>query len=291
MKKGGLSKGLGDILNDNGRTVLANPELEILKEIDISRVQAGRYQPRHIFDEQALSELAQSISEHGILQPLVVRPIERERYEIVAGERRFRAAQRCGLSKIPCIVKQYDDRQALAVALIENLQRSDLNVLEEAQGLQQLVTEFELSHERVAQLVGRSRSAVSNSLRLLSLSEPVKKALYDEQIDMGHARALLSLSAAQQQMMVAEIIHKALTVRQTEARVRSLLKEETPPALESKTILKNADIEALEERVSDFLGFAVAINHKKTGGGKIVLKYQSLDELESIFDKWGFHQP
>lgn len=288
MRKGGLSKGLGDILNDNGRSVLTNPEQETLREIDISRLQAGRYQPRHIFDEQALSELAQSISEHGILQPLVVRPIEHERYEIVAGERRFRAAQRCGLSKVPCIIKPYDDRQALAVALIENLQRSDLNALEEAQGLQQLVAEFELSHERIAQLIGRSRSAVSNSLRLLSLSEPVKQALNNEQIDMGHARALLSLSPAQQQFMVGEIISKSLTVRQTEARVRNLLNGETQIP-ETKTTLKNADIEALEERISNYMGFAVAIDHKKTGSGKIVLKYQSLDELESIFGKWGFH--
>lgn len=288
MKKGGLSKGLGDILNDSGRDVLAKPELETLKEIDVARIQAGRYQPRRLFDEQALSELAQSISEHGVLQPLVVRPIGHERYEIVAGERRFRASQRAGLNKVPCVVKHYDDRQALAVALIENLQRSDLNALEEAQGLQQLANEFSLSHERIAQLIGRSRSAVSNSLRLLGLSEPVKQALSDEKIDMGHARALLSLSPVQQQMMVGEIIAKELTVRQTEARVRQLLKGEEEQAV--KMPLKNADIEALESRVSDFLGFAVAINHKKKGNGKIVLKYQSLDELESIFGKWGFDQ-
>lgn len=287
MKKGGLSKGLGDILNDNGRDVLAQPEYETLKEIDVSRIQAGRYQPRRTFDEQNLSELAQSISEHGVLQPLVVRPIGHERYEIVAGERRFRAAQRCGLSKVPCVVKNYDDRQALAVALIENLQRSDLNALEEAQGLQQLVEEFQLSHERVAQLIGRSRSAVSNSLRLLGLSEAAKTALSENKIDMGHARALLSLTPAQQQMMIGEIISKGLTVRQTEAKVRALINGEEAVA-EKKSTLKNADIEALEERVSHFLGFAVSINHKKKGNGKIVLKYQSVEELESIFGKWGF---
>ncbi len=284
VRKGGLSKGLGDILNNHGREVLEKPELEMLKEIDVSRIQPGRYQPRRSFDEQALNELAQSIAEHGVLQPLVVRPIGREKYEIIAGERRFRASQQSGLKHVPCVVKNYDDRQALAVALIENLQRSDLNVLEVAEGLQQLVEQFELTHERVAQLVGRSRSSISNTLRLLELTDPVKKSLRDSQIEMGHARALLSLTPAQQKTLLEDVVQKKMTVRQTEAKVRQLLSGEELAPIKR---IKDHKIEELEEKISNHLGFGVSISHKKKGNGKIVLKYKNLDELESIFEKWG----
>lgn len=284
-KKGGLNKGLSDLLGEYGREVIAKPGHESLKEIDVSRIQAGRYQPRRTFNEEMLHELAQSIAEHGILQPLVVRPIAQERYEIIAGERRFRAGQQAGLSKVPCVVKNYNDQQALAVALIENLQRTDLNALEIAEGLQQLVNDFQLTHERVAQLIGRSRSSITNILRLLDLSEPVKQALGEGEIEMGHARALLSLNAMQQKMLLNEIKQKKLTVRQTEAHVRAMLNGDKN---EKQTFMKNADISRLENEISSFMGFNVSINHKKKGNGKIVLKYKDLEELQTIFEKWGY---
>lgn len=284
-KKGGLNKGLSDLLGEYGREVLEKPEYETLKEIDVGRIQAGRYQPRRAFNEDMLHELAQSIAEHGILQPLVVRPIKKERYEIIAGERRFRAAQQAGLSKVPCVVKNYNDQQALAVALIENLQRSDLNVLEVAEGLQQLVDDFQLTHERVAQLIGRSRSSITNTLRLLELSEPAKAALRHGDIEMGHARAMLQLNALQQNILLTEIRQKKMTVRQTEARVRAIQNGDDTAG---RKPIKDADIADLEEKISSFLGYGVSISHKKKGNGKVVLKYKNLDELEAIFEKWGY---
>ena len=196
-KRGGLGRGFESLLGEAARDVIAQPEFEALKQIDAAKIRPGIYQPRKVFHDDTLQELAQSIAEHGILQPLVVRPVASQ-YEIIAGERRFRASQIAGLTKIPCVVKNYSDQQALAVALIENLQRSDLNILEVASALQQLVQDFNLTHEKAAQLVGRSRSSVTNILRLLELSQPVKDALYSGEIEMGHARAMLTLSESQQ---------------------------------------------------------------------------------------------
>ncbi len=285
QKNRGLNRGLEHLLGDYGQDVLDQPELESLKQIEVSRIRPGRYQPRKAFDEQALNELALSITEHGVLQPLVVRPIGTDQYEIIAGERRFRAAQQAGLSELPCVIKNYTDKQALAVALIENLQRSDLNVLEVATGLYQLVEDFSLTHERVAQLIGRSRSSVSNTLRLLELSEPVKTALGEGLIEMGHARALLSLDSVAQEQLLNQIVRGKLTVRQTEAKVRLWL---NGPPEKMPTLAKNSDITALEGKLSDFLGYQVAINHKKKGGGKVVLKYKNLEELDGILEKWGY---
>lgn len=284
-KRRGLGRSLDELIGDVGQSVLAQPEFEVLKQIDVGRIEPGRYQPRKRFDDNALQELALSIAEHGILQPLVVRPLAGERYEIIAGERRFRAGQQAGLSQMPCVVKNYDDRQALAIALIENLQRTDLNILEVAHALQRLVEDFSLTHERAAQLVGRSRSAVSNILRLLELSGVVQDALADARIDMGHARALHALSIAEQQALVDEIQRKGLTVRQTEQRVRQLMEGEStaPP-----TKQQSGDIQHLESRLSEFLGTQVAIAHKEKGHGKVVLKYHNLDELEYILSRWGF---
>lgn len=285
QKHRGLNRGLEHLLGDLGQEVLDQPAPEMLRELPISELQAGKYQPRQHFDDAMLSELASSIAEHGILQPLVVRSIGKDKYEIIAGERRFRAAQQVGLKTVPSVVKNYTDKQALAVALIENLQRSDLTVLEVAVGLQKLVDDFTLTHERVAQLVGRSRSSVTNLLRLLDLSETAKKALQDGQMEMGHARALLSLNAAQQEMLTNEIIAKKLTVRDAEKRVRQMKK---PLDKAPKKLGKNTDIAALENTLSDFMGFNVAINPKKKGGGKLVLKYKNLDELDAILAKWGY---
>ncbi|MDO4777399.1 MAG: ParB/RepB/Spo0J family partition protein [Cardiobacteriaceae bacterium] len=282
-KKRALRHGLDALLSGVGQEALHQPDFEVLKQIDVGRIRAGVYQPRRRFDEEALNELARSIAEHGILQPLVVRPVGDEKYEIIAGERRFRAGQQAGLAKFPCVVKHYDDRQALAVALIENLQRSDLNALEVAQGLHRLAKDFSLTHDNIAQLVGRSRSAVSNTLRLLELSEPVKKALGDDRIEMGHARALLSLPDAQQQAVLNEIMARHLTVRQTEARVRAL--HEGAPAKMAPE--RSVDIDALEQRISEFMSASVSLQHQKKGNGKLILKYRDLDELDSILAKWG----
>ena len=212
-----------------------------------------------------------------------MRPIEGDHYEIIAGERRFRAGQQAGLSKVPCVVRPYNDRQALAIALIENLQRSDLNVLEVAHGLQRLAEDFSLTHENIAQLVGRSRSAVSNTLRLLDLSEPVKKALGEDRIEMGHARALLTLTDAEQHALLEEILARHLTVRQTEARVRAVREgqPEKPPATQQ------ADIAALEERLSAHMAAQVSVQHRRNGAGRVVLNYRNLDELDAILAKWG----
>lgn len=283
QKKRALGRPIEALISDIGQEVLEQPQVEVLKQIDVTRIRAGIYQPRRHFDEEALNELAQSIAEHGILQPLVVRPIEGDHYEIIAGERRFRAGQQAGLSKVPCVVRPYNDRQALAIALIENLQRSDLNVLEVAHGLQRLAEDFSLTHENIAQLVGRSRSAVSNTLRLLDLSEPVKKALGEDRIEMGHARALLTLTDAEQHALLEEILTRHLTVRQTEARVRAVREgqPEKPPATQQ------ADIAALEERLSAHMAAQVSVQHRRNGAGRVVLNYRNLDELDAILAKWG----
>lgn len=283
----GLGRGLETLLSEVGQSVLEQPSVETLKHIEVSRIRAGVYQPRKHFDAQALQELALSIAEHGLLQPLVVRPVEDERYEIIAGERRFRAGQQAGLSKMPCLVRQYSDREALAVALIENLQRSDLNVLEVAQGLQQLVKDFTLTHEQAAQLIGRSRSSVSNTLRLLELSEPVKTALAENEIEMGHARAMLSLGAVEQQMLLNEVVGKRLTVRQTEAKVRDWKEAEQPVKKPTKLEKKSHDIKSLEGRISDALGASTTIAHQAKGSGKIVMKYKNLDELDALLARLG----
>lgn len=285
QKKRALGRPIEALISDIGQEVLEQPQVEVLKQIDVTRIRAGIYQPRRHFDEEALNELAQSIAEHGILQPLVVRPIEGDHYEIIAGERRFRAGQQAGLSRVPCVVRPYNDRQALAIALIENLQRSDLNVLEVAHGLQRLAEDFSLTHENIAQLVGRSRSAVSNTLRLLDLSEPVKKALGEDRIEMGHARALLTLTDAEQHALLEEILTRHLTVRQTEARVRAVREgqPEKPPATQQ------ADIAALEERLSAHMAAQVSVQHRRNGAGRVVLNYRNLDELDAILAKWGLH--
>ena len=267
-KRGGLGRGFESLLGEAARDVIAQPEFEALKQIDAAKIRPGIYQPRKVFHDDTLQELAQSIAEHGILQPLVVR-----------------ASQIAGLTKIPCVVKNYNDQQALAVALIENLQRSDLNILEVASALQQLVQDFNLTHEKAAQLVGRSRSSVTNILRLLELSQPVKDALYSGEIEMGHARAMLTLSESQQKMLLAETLARKYSVRQIEARVKQL---QTTPDLPPLPKPRDVNIDALEERLGNYLGYPVAIRDNGKGRGRVVLKYNSLDELDGILAKWGF---
>lgn len=257
-----------------------------LKNLPVEHLQRGQYQPRVDMRQDSLQELAESIKAQGVVQPIVARPIGKkdgtERYEIIAGERRWRAAQMAGLADIPAVIRDVDDESAIAMALIENIQREDLNPLEEARALDRLIREFDLTHAEAAQAVGRSRASVSNLLRLQELSEKVKPLLEDRQIEMGHARALLALSIASQQFDAArQVIRKKLSVRETERLVRKILGG-PDAATAKKPATPNADIRRLEIEVSEKLGAKVSVDHSKKGSGKLVIAYNSLDELDGI---------
>jgi ParB family chromosome partitioning protein len=259
--------------------------------LPLARLQAGRYQPRTRMDEGSLYELAESIRSQGVIQPILVRPLSSGDYEIIAGERRFRAAKLAGLDAVPVLVKPVADEAAAVMALIENIQREDLNPLEEAQGLQRLVTEFKLTHEQAAQAVGRSRSAASNLLRLLNLAEPVQQMLMAGDLDMGHARALLALPAAQQVMSAHEIAAKKLSVRDAERLVaRALASDAGAPAARAKAA-KPRDIQRLEARLADVLTAPVDIRvlrlTRRGEQGEIAIGFGSLEELNSLLDKLG----
>lgn len=259
--------------------------LDILKNIPVEWLQRGQYQPRVDMRQDSLQELADSIKAQGVVQPIVARPISgggsSQRYEIIAGERRWRAAQLAGLAEIPAIIRDVEDDSAIAMALIENIQRENLNPLEEARALDRLIREFDLTHAEAAQAVGRSRASVSNLLRLQELSEKVKTLLEDRQIDMGHARALLGLSNTAQQLQAAQqVVKGALSVRDTERLVKRLLGGDSKPAKKAAT--PNADIRRLEIEVSEKLGAKVKVDHSNKGSGKIVIDYNSLDELDGI---------
>jgi ParB family chromosome partitioning protein len=257
-----------------------------LREIPVDLLQRGQYQPRVDMRQDTLEGLAESIKAQGVVQPIVVRPISakgnEQRYEIVAGERRWRAAQLAGLEKIPAVVRDIPDESAIAMALIENIQRENLNPLEEARALDRLIREFDLTHAEAAQAVGRSRASVSNLLRLRELSEKVKPLLEDRQLEMGHARALLAISNPAQQLDVArQVIKKGLSVRETERLVKRITegagKKPAKPAATG-----NADIRRLEIEVSEKLGARVSLEHTARGTGKLVISYNSLDELDGI---------
>jgi ParB family chromosome partitioning protein len=259
---------------------------ESLREVPVDLLQRGQYQPRVDMRQDTLQDLADSIKAQGVVQPIVVRPItsqgDEQRYEIVAGERRWRAAQLAGLSNIPAVVREIPDESAIALALIENIQRENLNPLEEARALDRLIREFDLTHAEAAGAVGRSRASVSNLLRLQDLSDKVKPLLEDRRLEMGHARALLSISdAAQQYEAAREVVKKRLSVRETERLVRRLLEggRKKPPG---KPGSKDADIRRLEIEVSEKLGAKVALQHGARGAGKILISYNSLDELDGI---------
>jgi ParB family chromosome partitioning protein len=255
-------------------------------------LQPGRYQPRTRMDEGSLYELAQSIRSQGVMQPILVRPLaEPGRYEIIAGERRFRAAQLAGLGEVPVLVKAVADEAAAVMALIENIQREDLNPLEEAQGLQRLVREFGLTHEQAAQAVGRSRSAASNLLRLLNLAEAVQQMLMAGDLEMGHARALLPLPAAEQVMAAQAVVAKKLSVREAERLVarRAAAADETKAPRGRAAAPKPRDIARLEERLADALTAPVEIRLRKgrAGAGEIAIPFASLDELDALLDRLG----
>jgi ParB family chromosome partitioning protein len=259
---------------------------DALRQIPVELLQRGQYQPRVDMRQDSLEDLANSIKAQGVVQPIVARPIEsagnEQRYEIVAGERRWRAAQLAGLAEIPAVIREVPDESAIAMALIENIQRENLNPLEEARALDRLIREFDLTHAEAAQAVGRSRASVSNLLRLQDLSEKVKPLLEDRQLEMGHARALLSIANSTQQYDAArQVVKKGLSVRETERLVKRML-EGAKPKGATKAPPQNADIRRLEMEVSEKLGAKVSVNHTSRGTGKLVISYNSLDELDGI---------
>jgi ParB family chromosome partitioning protein len=277
MKAKGLGRGL-DALLGGGREESSR---EALLTLPVARIRPGRYQPRTKMDQQALAELAASIRSQGLMQPLLVRPVDRDRYELVAGERRWRAAQMAGLDEVPALVRDVPDDAALAMSLIENIQRENLNPMEEAAGVQRLVDEFKMTHEQAADAVGRSRSATTNLLRLLKLAKPVQEMLMEGALEMGHARALLALDGARQIETGKRIAAKGLSVRETEALVQKLLRG--PAARRRKN--GDRDLARLEEETSERLGTTVEIRAGKKGSGKVVVHYSSLDHLDELLKK------
>ena len=257
---------------------------DALRSLPIERIRSGRYQPRTRMDEGSLAELADSIKAQGVVQPILVRPVDGGRYEIVAGERRWRAAQRAGLKEIPALVRAVPDQAALALALIENIQREDLNPLEEAQGLKRLIEEFGLTHEAAAQAIGRSRSAVTNLLRLTQLAQPVQALVLADKLDMGHARALLALPPAQQAIVAAKIAAEGLSVRDAERLAHALLHPEKRKAKRGSR-RANGDLARLETELAEALGASVRIEPARKGAGRLVIRYSSLDQLDGILKK------
>jgi len=305
-KKRGLGRGLNALLGSASRAApqaaadpvaAAPPELKAvpaakntaetlamdgaLLQLPVDIIQRGAYQPRVDMHQESLQDLADSISAQGVVQPIVVRSIGEGRYEIIAGERRWRASQLAGLHEIPAVVREVEDRDAIAIALIENIQREDLNPLEEARALERLIREFEITHEQAAEAVGRSRAAVSNLLRLLDLEDPVKKMVEQGQLEMGHARALLALRGAQQLEAARQVVNRGLTVRATEGLVKSL---QRPQSAKPAAVKKDANIQHLESDLSDKLGARVAIRQGRGGKGKLEISYNSLDELDGILE-------
>ncbi len=286
-----LGRGLDALLSKPMSTV-SQPEAahvpsnDGLKNLPLEHLQRGQYQPRVNMRQDSLEELATSIKSQGIVQPIVARPIAKkdgiQRYEIIAGERRWRAAQMAGLTEIPAVIRDVPDEDAIAMALIENIQREDLNPLEESRALDRLIREFDLTHAEAAQAVGRSRASVSNLLRLQDLSDKVKPLLEDRKLDMGHARALLGIANATQQFDVArQVVKKSLSVRETEVLVKRILEGGSATRLK-KTPAQNADIRRLEIEISEKLGAKVSVDHTANGAGKLVINYNSLDELDGI---------
>jgi len=293
MKKRGLGRDLSALLGSSAKktsvaATQATPSAGGLKKLPVEYMVRGRYQPRTEFNEEQLQELADSISKQGIIQPIIVRSISvdpsKPKYEIIAGERRWRAAQLTGLHEVPVIIKKYTDEEAIAVSLIENIQREDLNPIEEATSLDRLIQEFGLTHQEAADAVGRSRAAVSNLLRLLSLDPGVKEMLAHGEIEMGHARALLSLEITLQPAIASLVISKGLSVRETEAHVRKLLNPESKKKKESANTSEDLHISDLQNRLSETLGAKVFCQHSAKGKGKLVIQYNSLDELDGILE-------
>jgi ParB family chromosome partitioning protein len=300
-KRPTLGRGLADLLGQaQARPAAAaadgatRAEGEDLALLPLDLLQRGRYQPRVDMRTEALEDLAASIRSQGVVQPIVVRPVgapgigEQQRYEIIAGERRWRAAQMAGLRAIPAVIRHVADNAAIAMALIENIQREDLNPLEEARALERLIAEFGLTHQQAADAVGRSRAAVSNLLRLLELAPEVCDRLERREIEMGHARALLGLENRRKQIeLAALVVSKSLSVRETEALVRRISQPQTPATALTPARTLDPNIRRLQDELTDKLGARVAIEHAKSGKGRVVVSYNSLDELDGILSHFG----
>jgi ParB family chromosome partitioning protein len=281
MKKvRGLGRGLDALLGGEPATAPAGAPTSL----PIAKLRAGRYQPRTKMNAEALAELAESIKAQGVMQPILVRAVGADQYEIIAGERRFRAAQMAGLDEVPVLVKDVPDDAALAMALIENIQREDLNPLEEAQGVQRLIREFNFTHEQAAQAIGRSRSATSNLLRLLNLAAPVQEMLMGGKLDMGHARALLAVDAATQVQLGHQIVVKGMSVREAETLVARVQQGEGKSRT-AKAAPRSRDIERLEEELADALGAVVRLRADAKGKGAIEIRFSSLDQLDGIVQR------
>ncbi|WP_152227819.1 ParB/RepB/Spo0J family partition protein [Pseudomonas sp. SCB32] len=282
-KKRGLGRGLDALLSGSSAATLQEEAVQVdskeLQHLPLDLIQRGKYQPRRDMDPQALEELAQSIKAQGVMQPIVVRPIDKGRYEIIAGERRWRASQQAGLDKIPAMVREVPDEAAIAMALIENIQREDLNPIEEAAALQRLQQEFQLTQQQVADAVGKSRVTVANLLRLIALPDEIKTLLSHGDLEMGHARALLGLPENRQVEGARHVVARGLTVRQTEALVRQWLNAPGEPV---KPVKSDPDISRLEQRLAERLGAPVQIRHGQKGKGQLVIRYNSLDELQGV---------
>ena len=301
-KPKGLGRGLDALLGGDAPSPAQSQHAGDgpVTELPVTQLQPGRYQPRTRMDESALAELTASIRQHGLMQPIVVRPVDRapagtdprsRRYEIIAGERRFRASQAAGMTEVPVIVRDVPDEQALALALIENIQREDLNPLEQAQAVKRLIDEFHYSHEQAAEAIGRSRSATSNLLRLLNLAEPVQTMLLAGDLDMGHARALLALDRAGQIMLANQVVQRRLSVRETEKLVTRQLADGDAGAGTGRR--SNAggkidrDIARLQERLSDALGTAVTLKQAARGRGQIVIDFSGPDQFDGLLQRLG----
>ena len=274
----GLGRGLNALLSGE-----EEPAEDTLTELSVGLLKPGRFQPRTRMDPQSIAELADSIKAQGLIQPILVRPVENGKYEIIAGERRWRASQLAGLTQVPVVIRAVPDKSALAMALIENIQREDLNPLEEATGIQRLVDEFDMTHDAAAQAVGRSRSAVTNLLRLLNLSKAVQDLLMQGKIEMGHARALLAVSGSRQAELAHQIISRGMSVREAEQLVgqADVISRKAP----RKQQRKDRDLQALEEELSEILGTAVTVKTIRGGRGKVTIDYASLDQLENVLQK------
>ena len=283
VKPKGLGRGLDALLASDNEDAQST---DALRTLNVAQLQPGKYQPRSYMDDAALQTLADSIKSQGIMQPILVRPINSasaaDKYEIIAGERRWRASQIAGIDTVPVLVREIADESALAMALIENIQRENLNPLEEAQGVRRLIDEFAMTHEKAAEAVGRSRTAVSNLLRLLTLTYAVQELLMQNKLDMGHARALIGLDAAQQIMMANRIVSQNLSVREVENLVKKIGEETNT---KSHKITPNRDVLTLQNSLSEKIGAVVSISAKANGAGMLKISYSNLDQLDDIIAK------
>lgn len=294
-KKRGLGRGLDALLGPKGAVTQAQQATtvveplpgEVLRKLPVKQLQPGKYQPRREMDPTKLDELAESIKAQGVIQPILVRQLATDSYEIVAGERRWRASQLAGLDEVPVVVRELEDRTVIAMALIENIQREDLNPLEEAEALQRLISEFTLTHAEAAQAVGRSRAAVSNLLRLLELPVAIRVLLESRRLEMGHARALLTLAPELASKLAQEAADQGWSVREVEHRAQQFAAGKVPGAVRKKPSAgaPQADIASLETELSESLGARVAINHGRGGKGKLIIHYTDLDTLDGVLEK------